>query len=145
MTDYTSTSYTYSSTTNLSDAGAPVGHRFSTASTTDKAGNTVVRTARQDMGRPVTIEERRYDRSGQEEVLPPSSAPATPIEGVNGSGGGGGGGVRRITELDDDETAGYGDVVYSLGVQDGAMWESGNRGKATYVTLSLGCDCWLRK
>lgn len=142
MTDYTSTSYTYSSTTNLSDAGGPVGHRFSTASTTDKAGNTIVRTARQDMGRPVAIEERRYDRSGQEEVLPPSSAPETPIEGVNGGSGDDGGGVRRITELNDDEMAGYGDAVYSLGVQDGAMWESGNRGKATYVMLFLACGRW---
>lgn len=144
MTDYTSTSYTYSSTTNLSDAGDPVGHRFSTASTTDKAGNTIVRTARQDMGRPVTIEERRYDRSGQEEVLPPSSTPEIPIEGVNGGGVDGGGGVRRITELDADEMAGYGDAVYSLGVQDGATWNSGNWGKATYVMLFLACSCWLR-
>lgn len=136
MSDYASTSYFYSSTTSTSDAGAPVGQRYSTASTIDKDGTTIVRTARQDMGRPVVIEERRYDRSGQEELLPPvtevagamvpsSPAPATPIDVV-----------RRITDLD-DETASYGDdtgmAIYALGTQDGTMWDGTNRGRARYV------------
>lgn len=121
-----STSYFYSSTTNTGEGGTTTGHRYSTASSTDKDGNTIVRTARQDMGQPPVIEERRYDRSGQEELLPPtevSSLPAT-AEGVQ----------QRITDLD-EETTTYGHdsgmTLYALGAQDGTAWEKAG-GQAAY-------------
>lgn len=123
---FNSTSYFYSSTTNTGEGGTTTGHRYSTASSTDKDGNTIVRTARQDMGQPPVIEERRYDRSGQEELLPPtevSSLPAT-AEGVQ----------QRITDLD-EETTTYGHdsgmTLYALGAQDGTAWEKAG-GQAAY-------------
>lgn len=114
-----STSYFYSSTTNTTDAGTTTGHRYSTASTTDVDGLTIVRTAHQDFGQPVVIEERRYDRSGQEQLPLPPIANET----------------QRITDLD-EETTTYGDdsgmAIYALSTQDGTMWDPANRGKATY-------------
>ncbi|OJJ48725.1 hypothetical protein ASPZODRAFT_14851 [Penicilliopsis zonata CBS 506.65] len=80
-------SYYYSSATNSSDGTTTTGHRYSTASHTDPEGNTVVRTAHQDLGQPAVVEERRYDRTGQM-VLPAVSGDAT----------------KRITELDESGT-----------------------------------------
>lgn len=138
-----STSYSYSSTTNTADSGATTGHRYSTSSTTDKDGTTVVRTARQDMGRPVVIEERRYDHTGQEELLPPvtevagdmgfSSTPSTPAESENDDGE-----VRRMSDLD-GETKAYGNdsgmALYALSGQGGPAWRPGNGGEAKYAAL----------
>lgn len=103
----------------------------------------MVRTARQDMGCPVVIEERRYDHTGQEELLPPvtevtgevvsSSTPSTPFEGVDDAGE-----VRRMSDLD-GETRNYGDdsgmALYALSGQGGSAWEPRNRGETTYVPL----------
>lgn len=49
-----------------------------------------MRTAHQDLGQPAIIEERRYDRTGQEQLLAAESEASHA------------GGVRRITELDDE-------------------------------------------
>jgi len=91
---YTSSSYYYSSTTSSSGDAATSGHRYSASSYTEPNGATIVRTARQDLGQPAVVEERRYDSTGQEELALPGP------EGTSA------GGVRRITDLDDEETAG---------------------------------------
>lgn len=107
MSNFTSTSFSYTSTTNTSDGGTTTGRRFSTASTTDKDGLTIIRTAQQDLGQPAIIEERRYDKSGQEQLLPaPPEMVALPSPGA-GMGEPGEGEVQRITEVN-DETASYG-------------------------------------
>lgn len=89
---FASSSYTYSSTTNTNDGTTTTGHRYSTTSRTEADGSTTVRTAHQDLGQPAVIEERRYDRTGQEQIEIPGS------EGTSA------GGVRRITEVEDDST-----------------------------------------
>lgn len=91
---YTSSSYYYSSTTSSSGDAATSGHRYSTLSHTEPNGATIVRTARQALGQPAVVEERRYDRTGQEELALPGP------EGTSA------GGVRRITDLDEEDTAG---------------------------------------
>lgn len=107
MSNFTSTSFSYTSTTNTSDGGATTGRRFSTASTTDQDGFTIIRTAQQDLGQPAIIEERRYDKSGQEQLLPaPPEMAALPSPGV-GMGEPREEEVQRITEVN-DETATYG-------------------------------------
>lgn len=92
---YTSSSYYYSSTTNTTDGTTTTGHRYTTTSHTNPEGTTIVRTAHQDLGQPAIIEERRYDRTGQEQIAP---------VGVEASHAGG---VRRITELDDETGSSY--------------------------------------
>ncbi|GFF32912.1 hypothetical protein IFM51744_01938 [Aspergillus udagawae] len=92
-TSYTSSSYYYSSSTNTTNGNTTTGHRYTTTSHTDPSGNTVVRTAHQDLGQPAVIEERRYDRTGQEQQMLASGSETLP------------GGVRRITELDDETGA----------------------------------------
>lgn len=137
MSNFTSTTFSYSSTTNTTDGGRITGHRFSTASTTDKDGLTIIRTARQDLGQPAIIEERRYDKSGQELLLPaPPERAALPSPGT-GAGERGEGEVQRITEVD-DETASYGGgdlgtEVYGLNSSEnvGANWGVG----AGYVII----------
>lgn len=84
-----SSTYYYSSSSN-SDEGTSTGHRYSTSSHTDSNGNTVVRTAHQDLGHPAVVEERRYDRTGQEQLEIP------------GPGGSSAGGIRRITDLEEE-------------------------------------------
>lgn len=84
---YSASSYYYSSATSTTNGTETSGHRYTTTSHTDPAGNTVVRTAHQDLGEPAVIEERRYDRTGQELLLGPGSSSA--------------GGTRRIADLDD--------------------------------------------
>lgn len=79
-----SSSYYYSSTD-----GSRAGYRYATTSHTEPDGTTIVRTARQDLGQPPVIEERRYDRTGQEQLA------------LEGPGGSSAGGVRRIMELDE--------------------------------------------
>lgn len=116
-----STSYSYNSTTNTADSGTTTGHRYSTSSTTDKDGTTVVRTARQDMGRPVVIEERRYNHTGQEDMLPPvaevteelrsSSMPSTPVGSDSGM------------------------ALHALGGQEGSAWGPGLGRETTYGAL----------
>lgn len=69
---YTSSSYYYSSATSTTDGTTTTGHRYTTTSHTDPDGNTVVRTAHQELGEPPVIEERRYDRTGQQLYLGPS-------------------------------------------------------------------------
>ncbi|KAJ5111496.1 hypothetical protein N7532_002031 [Penicillium argentinense] len=91
---YTSSSYYYSSTTNNGGDATKSGHRYSTSSHTEPDGTTIVRTARQDLGQPAIVEERRYDQTGQEELSLPGP------EGTSA------GGVRRITDLDEEDTAG---------------------------------------
>ncbi|RHZ60789.1 uncharacterized protein CDV56_102114 [Aspergillus thermomutatus] len=100
---YTSSSYYYSSTTNTTDGNTTTGHRYTTSSHTDPNGNTVVRTAHQDLGQPAVIEERRYDRTGQEQHLLPSGSSTLP------------GGVRRITDLEDETGA----TTYDAGTHYG--------------------------
>lgn len=85
---FTSSSYYYTSATNTTDGTTATGHRYTTTSHTEPDGTTVVRTAKQDLGQPVIVEERRYDRTGQEQLA------------LEGPGGSSAGGVRRITELD---------------------------------------------
>ncbi|KAJ9308670.1 hypothetical protein DTO217A2_1912 [Paecilomyces variotii] len=86
MTDtYSSSSYFYSSATNTSDGSSTTGHRYTTSSHTDPNGNTIVRTAHQDLGAPAIIEERRYDRTGQQLLLDTGTGVA--------------GGTRRIEDL----------------------------------------------
>ncbi|OQE37128.1 hypothetical protein PENCOP_c010G00109 [Penicillium coprophilum] len=87
---FTSSSYYYSSTSNGSDGRTTTGHRYSTTSYTEPDGTTIVRTAQQDLGQPVVVEERRYDNTGQEQLALPEPA-----------GGTSAGGVRRITDLED--------------------------------------------
>lgn len=87
---YTSSSYYYSTTTNTTDGTTTTGHRYTTSSHTEPDGTTVVRTARQDLGQPAVVEERRYDRTGQEQLA------------LEGPGGSSAGGVRRIVDLDED-------------------------------------------
>ena len=65
-----------------------------------------MRTAHQDLGQPAIIEERRYDRTGQEQLLP---------AGAEGSHAGG---VKRITDLDDE--TGSGSTTYDAGTAYGA-------------------------
>lgn len=94
-TSYSSSSYYYSSATNTIDGTEKSGHRYTTSSHTDQDGNTIVRTAHQDLGAPAFIEERRYDRSGQEML--PSDDPEEA-----------GGGQRRIADITDDEEYSFG-------------------------------------
>jgi hypothetical protein len=134
MSNFTSTSFSYTSTTNT-DGGTTTGRRFSTASTTDKEGLTIIRTARQDLGQPAIIEERRYDKSGQEQQLPaPPEMAALPSPGA-GMGEPGEGEVQRITEVN-DETASYGGgdmgtEVYGLNSKENVNGSWGNLGTAT--------------
>ncbi|OKL63764.1 hypothetical protein UA08_00037 [Talaromyces atroroseus] len=81
MSDTTS-SYYYTSATSTTTGTETTGHRFTTTSHTDPSGNTIVRTAHQDLGEPAVIEERRYDRTGQELV---STRPGTG-SGISGEG-----------------------------------------------------------
>lgn len=90
---YTSSSYFYSSTTNGSEGTTTTGHRYSTSSRTDPDGSTTVRTAHQDLGQPPVVEERHYDRTGQEQVELPGP------EGTSA------GGVRRITDLEEEDSS----------------------------------------
>ncbi|KKK14990.1 hypothetical protein P175DRAFT_0498325 [Aspergillus ochraceoroseus IBT 24754] len=83
-----SSSYCYSSTTSSSGGSTTTGHRYTTSSQTNPDGVTTVRTARQDLGSPVIVEEHRYDSSGQELATIPGDTLA--------------GGVRRITDLDEE-------------------------------------------
>lgn len=84
---YASSSYFYSS----GDGSPATGHRYSTSSHTEADGTTIVRTARQELGKPPVIEERRYDRTGQEQLA------------LEEPGGTSAGGVKRITDLSDEE------------------------------------------
>ena len=87
---HSSSTYVYSSCSNTSDEGQyATGHRYSTTSHTDADGNTIVRTARQDLGQPAVVEQRHYDRTGQERLEAPGP------EGTSA------GGVRRITDVDE--------------------------------------------
>jgi hypothetical protein len=96
----TSSSYYYSSATSTTTGTETTGHRYTTTSHTDPSGNTIVRTAHQDLGEPAVIEERRYDRTGQELV---SARPGT------GSGISGEGSSRRVVEdLSSDQDYNYG-------------------------------------
>lgn len=113
---YTSSSYYYNSTTSNSGDTTSSGHRYSTSSHTDPSGTTIVRTARQDLGQPAVIEERRYDRTGQEELALPGP------EGTSA------GGVRRITDLDEEDTAGS------------AAIDTGNAYGAATLGKSVGDD-----
>lgn len=66
---YTTSSYSYSSSTSTNHGTSTTGHRSTTNSFTDPSGFTTVRTAHQNLGEPAVIDERRYDRSGNEEAL----------------------------------------------------------------------------
>ncbi|KAJ5396924.1 hypothetical protein N7509_005037 [Penicillium cosmopolitanum] len=113
---YTSSTYYYNSTTSNSGDKTTSGHRYSTSSHTDPDGTTIVRTAHQDLGQPAVIEERRYDRTGQEELALPGP------EGTSA------GGVRRITDLDEEDTAGS------------AAIDTGNAYGATTLGISIDDD-----
>ncbi|CAL5866324.1 uncharacterized protein PFLUO_LOCUS532 [Penicillium psychrofluorescens] len=91
---YSSSSYFYSSTTNTTNGATASGQRYTTSSHTEPDGTTVVRTAHQDLGQPIVVEERRYDRTGQEQLALPEPA------------GTSAGGVKRITELGDEDVTG---------------------------------------
>lgn len=135
---YTSSSYYYSSTTNTTDGTTTTGHRYTTTSHTDPEGNTVVRTAIQDLGQPAIIEERRYDRTGQELLLPA------------GPGMSSAGGVKRITDLDEEGDTGattyepgtaYGGPSIGVGggesAADQAQDEGDGQDRVTYDSLPL--------
>jgi hypothetical protein len=131
-TTYTSSSYYYSSSTNTTNGNTTTGHRYTTTSHTDPSGNTVVRTAHQDLGQPAVIEERRYDRTGQEQQMLASGSETLP------------GGVRRITELDDETGATTHDAgsrygMPTTGTEDerdersrGDEWWSSSVGRSSY-------------
>lgn len=107
---YSSSSYYYSSTTNTSDGTTTTGHRYTTTSHTEPDGTTIVRTAHQDLGQPVVIEERRYDRTGQEQLT------------LDGPGGTSAGGVRRITDLDEEDSTGVdAGSAYGAGPSSGGL------------------------
>lgn len=86
---YASSTYFYSS----GDGTPATGHRYSTSSYTEADGTTIVRTARQELGQAPVIEERRYDRTGQEQLA---------LEQLGDSSAGG---VRRITDVSDEEAS----------------------------------------
>ncbi|EED20390.1 conserved hypothetical protein [Talaromyces stipitatus ATCC 10500] len=98
--DNTTTSYYYSSAKTTTTGKETTGHRYTTASHTDPSGNTVVRTAHQDLGEPATYEERCFDRTGQELVSSKSGTGA----GIDSSGGGG---SRRIIQDMTDQDFNY--------------------------------------
>lgn len=126
MTDsYTSSSYYYSSTTNTTNGNTTTGHRYTTTSHTDPNGNTVVRTAHQDLGQPAVVEERRYDRTGQEQMMLTSGTETLP------------GGIRRITDLDDE--MGTGATTYDAGTQYGIPPTGGENERAE---RSRGDEWW---
>ncbi|CRG88141.1 hypothetical protein PISL3812_05168 [Talaromyces islandicus] len=95
---YSSSSYYYSSATSTTNGTETSGHRYTTSSHTDHTGNTIVRTAHQDLGAPAVVEERHYDRTGQELLPPPSSSDEQ----------WGPGRQRRIADITDDEEYNYG-------------------------------------
>ncbi|KAJ5220217.1 hypothetical protein N7468_009421 [Penicillium chermesinum] len=82
-----SSTYFFSSSMNSSEGTNSTGHRYATTSQTDADGNTVVRTVRQDLGRPAIVEERHYDRTGQEQIQLPGPEGSSAV------------GMRRITDL----------------------------------------------
>ncbi|KAJ5119119.1 hypothetical protein N7448_010827 [Penicillium atrosanguineum] len=92
---YSSSSYYYSSTTNAGDGSATTGRRHATTSYTDNDGTTVVRAVTQDLGQPAIVEERRYDRTGQEQLQIKESDHGTSA-----------GGIKRITDLDEEDPSG---------------------------------------
>lgn len=94
----TSSSYYYSSATSTTTGTETTGHRYTTTSHTDPSGNTIVRTAHQELGEPAIIEERRFDRTGQELV---STKPGT-------GGGISAGGSRRVVEDMTDQDYNFG-------------------------------------
>lgn len=101
---FTSSSYYYSSSTNDNEGQTKTGHRYATTSHTESDGTTIVRTAHQDLGHPAMIEERRYDNTGQEQLALPD--PTANVVGLlSGGGGTSAGGVRRITDVDEDDTS----------------------------------------
>jgi hypothetical protein len=104
---YSSSSYYYSSTINRSDGATTTGHRHTTTSHTDKDGTTVVRSATQDLGQPAIVEERIYDRTGQEKLALGDSDPGTSL-------GTSAGGVKRITDLDEEGATGL-DITNAYG------------------------------
>ncbi|OJJ33809.1 hypothetical protein ASPWEDRAFT_546044 [Aspergillus wentii DTO 134E9] len=125
---YSSSSYSYSSISNTTDGTTTTGHRYTTTSLTNPDGTTIVRTARQDLGQPAIIEERRYDRTGQEQLLP---APT----GTTSAGG-----IKRITDLDEEKTTGSTalDAGSAYGSAAGVSWDGGEDevGRRTYDTGS---------
>jgi hypothetical protein len=127
---YTSSSYYYSSTTNTTDGSTTTGHRYTTTSHTDPDGNTIVRTATQDLGAPAIIEERRYDRTGQEQLLPAAA-------GMSSAGG-----VKRITDLDEEGETGATThdpgTVYGPGSTASALDEGGGGESVADVTQAGG-------
>lgn len=91
MSNYTSSSTFYSSSSSTSDGQThqtQSGQRYSTNSHTEPDGTTTVRTLRQDMGQPVIVEERRFDENGRELAALPDSRSE---------------GMRRIEDLDAQE------------------------------------------
>ncbi|KAJ5197831.1 uncharacterized protein N7498_006948 [Penicillium cinerascens] len=96
-------SYYYSSI-NTNDGNTTTGRRHATTSYTDKDGATVVRTATQELGQPAIVEERRYDRTGQEQLI---------LESPD-LGGTLAGGVKRITDLDEEDASGL-DITNAYG------------------------------
>lgn len=139
MSNFTSTSFSYTSTTNTSDSGTTTGRRFSTASTTDKDGLTIIRTAQQDLGQPAIIEERRYDKSGQEQLLPaPLEMAALPSPGA-GVDELGEGELQRVTEVNETASYGGGDLgseVYGLNSSENVGGKWGTL-RSEYVFLFL--------
>ncbi|KAJ5288770.1 hypothetical protein N7478_001800 [Penicillium angulare] len=90
---YTSSSFYYSSSTNANEGTTTSGHRYSTTSHTEPDGTTTVLTAHQDLGEAPVIEERKYDRTGEEQLE---------LE-LPGPGGTSAGGVKRITDLEEED------------------------------------------
>jgi len=112
---YTSSSYYYSTSTSNSGDTSSSGHRYSASSHTEPDGTTIVRTARQDLGQPAVVEERRYDRTGQEELTLP------------GPGNTSAGGIRRITDLDEDGAVDTGNA-YGAGMAGKSIDDDVDRG-----------------
>lgn len=100
---HSSSSYYYSSSTSSNNGSTTTGHRHITTSHTHNDGTTVVRTATQDLGQPAVVEERRYDRTGQE------------LLGIKDLElGTSAGGVKRITDLDEEDASGL-DITNTYG------------------------------
>lgn len=129
---YSSSSYYYSSATSTTSGTQTTGHRFTTTSHTDPEGNTVVRTAHQDLGEPAIIEEHRYDRTGRELLL-----------GTAASGFGTAttaGGTRRIEDLGDRPTRAS---MYDPGTAYGGVYDSATGSTATgYDTGQVGTTAY---
>lgn len=122
---YSSSSYYYSSATSTTNGTQTTGHRYTTTSHTDPEGNTVVRTAHQDLGEPAVIEEHRYDRTGQEMLIGAGTATTA-------------GGTRRIEDIGDSTRA----SMYDPGTAYGGVYDTAGSTATGYDTGQIGTTAY---